>query len=458
MQRLLRLFPWLAPGGAQAIVPEQYRRHFAHLSGDIGWYGLLAGSTIAFLGVYAARLGASAFQIALLTAGPAAVNLLFTLPTGRWLQDRPVGKAVFWSAVVSRILFLVYALLPLLFFPAMQLDVMIVATLLFAIPSVALAIGFNALYAAAVPPEWRGYVAGQRNALLSIVYIFTSLLSGFILNRTSLQVGYTVVFGIGLIGAVMSTYHLSRLRDIRERPGDEPERIRTLMGDRKQPGGVRSEPGVGERSGVALRAFTRSRNLLRTEVLRSGYGAVILALFVFHAAQFMPAPLFPLRWVDQLHFTDGQIAIGTAAFHLSVLIGSLQLARLTRRFGNHKLTVAGTALLSFYPLLTAYMPNLFFFFVTSTVGGLAFAMVGGALGNYLLEKAPAGDRPAYLAWYNLALNAAILLGVLLGPLLAAWFDLTIALVLSFVFRLAGAALIWFAEPKAKGGQANQNAA
>ena len=85
----------------------------------------------------------------------------------------------------------------------------------------------------------------------------------------------------------------------------------------------------------------------------------------------------------------------------------------------------------------------------SIVGGLGGAMVGGALSNYLLEKVPADDRPAYLAWYNLALNAAILLGALLGPLLASMFDLTVALVLSFVFRLVGSLLIWLAEPRTK---------
>ena len=184
-------------------------------------------------------------------------------------------------------------------------------------------------------------------------------------------------------------------------------------------------------------------------MLRGAYGGVILALFVFHTAQFMPGPLFPLRWVDALHFSDGQIAIGTAVFHGSTLFGSLQFAGLSRRFGYHKLLVAGTAGLSLYPLFTAFMPTFFFYAVTSIAGGLAWALVGGALSNYLLEKVPANDRPAYLAWYNLALNAAILLGALLGPLLASMFDLTVALVLSFVFRLVGSLLIWLAEPRPK---------
>ena len=331
----------------------------------------------------------------------------------------------------------------------MQVEAIVWLTILFTIPGVAMAIGFNALYATAVPLEWRGYVAGRRNAVMSVVYVLVSLGSGWILSQTSLEVGYTLIFGLGFLGAAMSTYHLSHLRDVRDHPGNEPQQIRQIIGDQAQPGDMRGGMGSSGRVNVALRTFTRGKNLLRLEVLHSGYGVVMLALFTFHLAQFMPISLFPIRWVRELNFTDGQIAIGTAFFHASTLVASLQLASLTQRFGNHKLTVAGIGLLSLYPLFTAFMPNLFYYALTSIIGGLGWGLVGGALGNYLFEKIPAGDRPAYLAWYNLSLNAAIFLGALLGPLLANWFDLTIALVLAFVFRLGSAVFVWFAEGRAE---------
>jgi len=452
MHRLTRRIPWLAPSGTQQMVPPELKPRFHHLYWDIAWFGLVAGTTLAFLNVYAARLGATAFQIGMLTAGPALINLIFTLPAGRWLQIRPIGKSVFRAAVATRGVYLIYALLPLLLLPAAQVEVLIWATLLFTIPGVALVIGFNALYAAAVPLEWRGYVVGRRNAMLSVVYIVTSLVAGYILQNTPLEIGYTLIFSIGFVGAAMSTWHLSQLRDIADRPGDEPQRVRQIIGDAAQPGGVRAGQGVGQRVSVAPRIFARGRNLLRPDIIHGHYGWVIFALFGFHLAQFMPVALFPLRWVDELGFNDMEIAIGTAVFHASVLVSSLQLDRLTRRYGNHITTVAGIALLSTYPLLTAFMPNLFFYAVTSLIGGLAWGLAGGALPNYLLEKVPADDRPAYLAWYNLALNAAIFLGALLGPFMASWFNLEIALILAFVFRFASAVFLWFVD-RAKPAQA-----
>ena len=75
------------------------RSNFFHLYADVVWYGVLAGSAIAFIAIYITRLGANAFQVSLLTAGPAVVNLLFSLPAGRWLENRAVITASFWSAL-----------------------------------------------------------------------------------------------------------------------------------------------------------------------------------------------------------------------------------------------------------------------------------------------------------------------------------------------------------------------
>ena len=69
-------------------------------------------------------------------------------------------------------------------------------------------------------------------------------------------------------------------------------------------------------------------------------------------------------------------------------------------------------------------------------------MVGGASANYLLEKIPADQRPAHLAWYNLALNTAVLGGSLIGPALASEMDIVAALALAASGRLLAAIGLW----------------
>ncbi len=425
---------------ATATVPYDYRRNFRHLYWDIAWYGLLAGSSISFLAVYAARIGASAFEIGLLTAGPAAVSLIATMPFGQWLVARPVGKSTFWMAVFFRLGYFFWIFVPLLGLARLQIWSLIILVLVTSIPGTALAIGFNALYAAAVPPEWRGHVAGIRHALLAASYIVSSLLCGMMLDVLPFTLGYQVVFALGFLGATMSTVHLFGLRNVQSET--EPARLREPTQDFARPGTIRGI-SMSPRLSVGLRSYVSKNSVLRVDVLQeNGYGGVVFALFCFHFAQYLPGPLFALRWVDQLGFSDKAISLGTAVFYATVLLGALQLPWLTERFGHHRLTVAGALLLSTYPLMTALMTNVPLYLLASIMGGLAWAIVGGALANYLLERVPPESRAPYLAWYNMSLSAAILTASLLGPLLANQIGIVPALLVAFVLRMLAGIAIW----------------
>ncbi|MCS6845455.1 MAG: MFS transporter [Caldilineales bacterium] len=422
-------------------VPAELRRNFVHLYFDIAWYGVLSGSAMAFLAVYAARLGASAFLLGLLTAGPAVVNLLFTLPSGRWLETRPIGPAVVWSSVLHRFFYLLFVFLPWLLAPTPQLWAIVLITLVMSIPGTALAVGFNALFADAVPPEWRGHVVGIRSAMLAVAFILTSLLCGYLLDTLPFPASYQVVFAIGFIGAAMSSLHLALIRptaDAARRP-----RSNAALGDLASPGRLR--PAVdAPRLGVGLRWLTRGggQRLMRLEILRGPFGRVVGVLFAFHVAQFLAIPLFPLVWVNKLHFSDQVIALSQAYFYVAVFFGSLVFARISGRLGNQHTVALGIAFLTMYPVVTSFMWLPWQLMAISLVGGFGWSLVNGAIANYLLERAPADDRPAHLAWYNLALNAGILIGSLGGPVLADAVGLTAALLIAAAARGTSALLVW----------------
>ena len=68
-------------------------------------------------------------------------------------------------------------------------------------------------------------------------------------------------------------------------------------------------------------------------------------------------------------------------------------------------------------------------------------MLNAALVNRLMEKVPDGDRPAHMALHNLALNLGILIGSLLGPSLAATFELRGAMLGAAGLRLLGGLIL-----------------
>jgi MFS family permease len=405
----------------QSDVPPQYRANFIHLYFDIGWFGLLSGSSVNFLNVYAARLGATAFQIGLLGSVGAVVSLFLAIPAGRWLEQRAVGKAVFWTAALYRIGFALWIPLPWLFGAQGQIWALILIALLMGIPLTGVAVGFNALFAASVPQQYRAHVAGMRNVVLSIMFMLSSVLSGYLLNHLPFPTGYQVVFAIGFFGAVMSTVHLYF--------------IHPLQAD--QPSAPAPDP-------VSTAASPRRdwRSALRLEIWKTDYRRSLLVLLGFHVTQYLAIPLFSIYMVHNLRLTDDHIGIGTALFYLAMLLGSMQLRHIVQRLGHKTVTAYGVMGMALYPILMALSSQVWHFYGYSLLGGFVWALVGGAYANYLLENIPDHDRPAHLAWYNMVLNASVLFGSLAGPAIADRIGIGAALIVFGVLRLfAGAAIL-----------------
>jgi MFS family permease len=400
----------------QADIPDQYRSNFLHLYLDIAWFGVLSGSAINFLNIYATRIGATGFQIGLIGAMPAVVSLFLAIPTGRWLQTHNTGRAIFWSSVFYRIGFVLFIVLPSVLGKPAQIWAIIAIAFLMAIPLTPLGVGFNALFAESVPPEYRAHVAGIRNIMLAITFMFTSLISGVILEQVAFPINYQIIFGIGAVGAAMSSLHLYFIRPL---PTDSPS--------------LPPKPGPDP---VVMRPYARTLSTtLRLDIWNTHFRNVLLAFFAFHLTQYLAIPIFPLYNVRVLQLGDDHLGIGTALFYLTVLLGSMQLRNVAHRVGNKALTGWSVAAMAVYPFLLAYSSEVWHFYAISLVGGLTFSMVSGAYPNYMLEHIPAHDRPPHLAWYNIVLNASVLIGSLAGPAIADLMGLSGALLLFAALRL-----------------------
>lgn len=406
----------------QPDVPEKYRSNFVNLYLDIAWYGVLSGTAVNFLNVYATRLGASGLQIGLLTATAAIVNLFLAIPAGHWISKRHTGKAVFWSSVLFRIGYLFWIPLPWLFNEQGQIWSLIILTFLMAIPLTPLGVGFNALFAEAVPDRFRARVAGTRNITFAIAYMLTSFIAGYLLKNMAFPEGYQVVFAIGAIGAAMSSYHLYHVKPLPE----------TIIAPPSDPIPV-SDPRPS-----APRGLTAA---LRLDVWQSRFKNVLLALFIFHFAHYLSNPIYPLYNVRVLNLNDSHIGNGTAFYYLSVLLASTQLGRIVHRFGNKRVTGWGVAGMATYPIMLAFAHTVWEFYVLSFIGGLLFALVNGAYANYMLENIPPDDRPSHLAWYTIMFNFAVLASSIIGPLVADGIGLVAALILFGVARIVAGLIL-----------------
>jgi MFS family permease len=393
----------------------EMRTNFRNLYADVFWYGVLSGSAMAFLSIYAARLGASTFQISLLTAGPAVANLLISMPAGQWMQNKPLVGVAFWSSIGQRSGYAIFALLPFLFAARGQVWMLALISMIMAVPGTVLAISFNAVLADVIPPEWRGRVVGRRNAILALSTIATSLVCGQLLDQILPYYNYQIIFALGAAGGLLSSLYVSRLRI----PSQEPVRVWSLINDYARPGLQRFSDSL--RTSAGLRFLTRKRDtsLLRTDLLRSPFGAFMLACCVFYTFQFTSIPIYPLFIVNVLTLGDGQIGIGNSLFYLAMMVTSISLNAISSRLSHRGVLILGALLFGMYPLIIALAHDATLFYVASTVGGVAWALWSGGLLNRLFERSPENDRPAAMALHNLVMNLGILVGSLFGPTLAA---------------------------------------
>ncbi|HNB42356.1 MAG TPA: MFS transporter [Anaerolineales bacterium] len=407
----------------QSDIPEKYRSNFLHLYFDIAWFGVLSGTAVNFLNVYATRLGASAAQVGLLTAASAVVNLFLAIPAGHWISKRHTGMAVFWSSVLFRIGYFMWIPLPWFLSNQGQIWALIILTFLMAIPLTPLGVGFNALFAEAVPDRYRARVAGTRNVTFAIAYMLTSLVAGYILKNTEFPGGYQVIFVIGAFGAAMSSYHIYHVKPMQD---DTPAAPSAPV--------PASAPKPDSPRGMT--------SALRLDIWKSPFKNVLLALFIFHFAHYLSNPLYPIFNVRVLNLNDSHLGNGTALYYLSVLLASTQLGRIVHRFGNKRITGWGVAGMASYPLMLAFAHTVWQFYVLSFLGGFLFALVNGSYANYMLERIPADDRPSHLAWYTLMFNFAILTSSLIGPAVAEVIDLVPAMIAFGIARiLAGLFLL-----------------
>lgn len=413
----------MLPPGISALS----RRNFFHLYADTIWFGVLNGSAISFLAVYAARVGATSEQVGIINAAPALMALIFSLPFGAWIEPQSKRRAVFLTAFLMRIYYLPLILIPNRLPEDLQVGVILIMVFLMNIPATGLGVSFNALFAEAVALEHRAQIAGIRNVLFAIVSIVTSIGVGQILNTLTFPTGYQIVFAIGFLSAALSTLHLGLVQPPRREKVASPEEGEKIEFDK--------EENLALEIGIIQQVLTRIRRVLQLEIVRSPFRTVLWLMFAFHLAQFFPLPLFPIFAVRVLAVPDRTISIANAIFFLAMLIGSSQAPRLVARIGNQKLTGVGLVFLAGYPLVLSLSYDPTPYLAAHLLGGTGWGFASSSMFNFVLEKAKPHTLAAHLAWFNLFANAGILLGSVTGPLVGNLIGIRAALMVFALIRV-----------------------
>jgi hypothetical protein len=378
----------------------------------------LATGVSTFLSVFLIRLGASAFQVGLLTSMPALTGMILVLPLGQFLSRRQ--SIVPWYAWSRLCVYSAYAasgVVPFFFEPRDSPLPILIIWALISLPQVVLSICFNVVMGTIVGPARRYSLMSRRWSVLGVVSAITVAVVGAALDWISFPLNYQVVL-IGSFAGTLIAFISAR------------QLVATTNPTRPAAGGERRAIGKRLRDGLATLRGNRA------------FGRFLLCQFFFQCAAAMLLPLFPLYWVREVHAPNTWIGAITMAQSGSLLLGYFIWAALSRRGSRDLVLHICMFGLGCYPLLTALtnsVPPLAIYAIGAGIFGAGIDLV---LFDMLMSTCSPDQMTTSVAMYQLTAYIAGVGAPLLGTFVADRLGLSPALFFgSGLYFIAGALFV-----------------
>jgi MFS family permease len=344
------------------------------------------GSGEQYLSAFALLLGASPFQLSVLSALPQLIGTgaqLASVKLLRWFPDRraliragTAGQALSWLPIL---------LLPLLF-PDSGPSLLILGTTLYFACNQFTTPTWNSFIADHLDEHERGAYFARRAMVMASLSFAALCVAGWLLSlwqdHAFSWMGFALIFTVAGAARWISAVALTKVEDIHATPYPDtsPSFRRFLAG-----------------TSVSFRRF----------LLFSG---------AMHAAVLIAGPFFVLYMLRDLHLAYWGYGSWLAAGILGQLLTLRAWGRFADRFGNKALLTVTGFMVPFLPMLYLAGTNLLFLLFVNFLGGVTWGGLALGLQNYVFDAVRPEDRAKAVATYS-TINA---LGWCLGALLGSW--------------------------------------
>ena len=401
------------------LPPSRYRWNYAVMGLDISLFvlALSFASSYGLLPLFVRNLTDSNLAVGAITTLRAA-NLLAPIfvagMTERLARKQPF---ILWVTVFERVPYLVLAIATPFFAATHPTALLWIFYAMYATTMLSAGIATPAwldLIARMIPDDWRGRFFGMASALGGLLGVVGSAGAAALLLRYDWIVGIALCFLITFVFLAVSFVCLMLGREPRgaaNAPKPEGTPWRTL-------------PGI-------LRA---DRNLRRY------LGALLLV-----AAASPTAAFFVIDAKGALALSDGQAGLYATVLLAASTVGNLLWGYVGDHIGHKRVLIAGALCTGLAPLLALLVRDPAWgalgYAVVFALAGLATSALQLNALTFIMDLAPATQRPTYIGLVNAA-QAPIAIGApLLGAALADARGYPALFVLTALLALSGAALI-----------------
>ena len=364
-----------------------------------------------FLPVFLTRLGASNFQVGLLSSMPGVTGLLLAILVGRFLQTRK--NIVPWYSLARLMVISCYAITGLVTLLVAQ-ELAIVATLAIwafaTIPQTALAVAFSVVMNGVAGPTGRYALLSRRWMIFGITGVIGTFLVTRLIDRIVFPENYGLMFLVLSAGGLISYYFSSQIQLADQLPSSVIKR-------------GSSERGI--------------RNAFELLKLNPAFLSFSLKRFVYFSAVTLSAPIMPLFLVREVRATDGQIGTVNMAMNLVMLAGYLLWPRVSLKRGGRFVLLATTLGMAFYPALSAATPRIEWIILYAGLAGFFQGGLDLVFFDELMKTVPMDYSATFVSISQSMQYLSMVFAPLLGTWLAGYIGLGGALWLTAGLRLFG---------------------
>lgn len=375
-----------------------------------------------YLPVFLTRLGASTFQVSLISSMPAVAGLLLTIPIGQYMMNSQ--RIVNWyrfPRLASGIAYFLAALMPFLFHTNQTAIIFILIIFGMAtLPSVILMVTFNVVMNAVAGPGRRYVMMARRMSIVVLTSAACVALAGWFLEQVRFPLNYQILFMFfAVIGGGLAFYFSSHI----QLPPNTAPKLRSLP--------------IKE----TLRGYRRILKGNKT------FSSFVWIRFVFILGLMTANPLIPIYYVREAHASDAWIGIITTLQLGIMVFGYTFWMRKARgHMPNHTILLWTTLVLSIYPALlgsTIVLP------LIAGLTVLAYFFQAGldlVFFDEMMRAVPPEESIPYVSLAQTIQYIGTIGGPLLGSLLASQIGLSGALWVGAGIR-ALAFLLFFFRPE-----------
>ncbi|PKN94651.1 MAG: hypothetical protein CVU42_03810 [Chloroflexi bacterium HGW-Chloroflexi-4] len=398
----------LPVGGAWGRTAQEYIQQNLRWLWFDGLYAAASDNIIInFISLYILSLGASEFQIGLMSSISSffAALMLFL---GAVLADR-IGHhkeiVVISGGSLGRLCILMLVFVPILFHGASVVWIAIAFSVLRdAFGNLSYPAWMSVLNET-IPLEGRGRYFGSRNFVMGIAGMITTLAAGKIITLFVHQMGYQIVIAAAFVLGLASTYNFFS---------------------------IKTQPTIKKLGRGASLSLKTIPGLLKGH---PQFVALMLTAGVWNFAINISGPFFSVYMVQDLHFSASVVGLTNVATALSGLLVLNEVGSLSDRLGPRKLQIFSMILIPLLPVMWIFAREPWHIILINIFGGTIWAAFNLTSFNLLLNSIPKDKVPGYSALYQIMVTLSLAMGAMLGSALITRFGFYVLLSASAVVRV-----------------------